>query len=184
MNARRFFLLFFLCAIIPVAAAKLSLSLGWFSAGATNKGKWLDNELQFIPALKKGDVHWTIAYVNIGPCAQSCEAAAALLHQLYAGLGRKQLGVQAMFISDDKTALGKIGNRFAAMNVIPLPIELNHVVESAPQTHVPLHHHFFIINQHGIALLRYPLDDAAPANVAADVRADLLRLYNYDRSRL
>ncbi|HTF97975.1 MAG TPA: hypothetical protein VL995_17700 [Cellvibrio sp.] len=184
MNARRFFLLFFLCALIPMAAAKLSLSFGWFSGAATNKGQWLDRELQIIPAFKQGDIHWTIAYVNAGPCMESCLEAVGLLHQLYAGLGRKQLGVQAMFISDDGAAIEKMERQFAVLKTMPLSTQLNQLLESSLDNNAMFEHQFFIINQQGVALLRYPLEGATYTHVAADLRADLLRLYNYDRSRL
>ncbi len=47
-----------------------------------------------------------------------------------------------------------------------------------------LNNQFVIINQQGIVLLRYPLIDSLATQVASDVRSDLLRLFNYDRSRL
>lgn len=172
MKAKRFFLLFLLCALVPLAAAKLSLSMGWFTAGATNKGLWMPNETQLIPAIAPGDVHWTIAYISGKECSKSCEEALNLLQKIYAGLGRKQLGVQAVYIS------GRSGD--------------NEIARSFPglRTHystedlAPFEHHFVIINQRGIVLLRYPLAGFPATQVAGDLRSDLLRLFNYDRSRL
>lgn len=171
MNAKRFFLLFLLCALVPLATAKLSLSLGWFTAGATNKGLWMAHEAQLIPAMTTGDLHWTIAYISTKECKQNCLEALTLLQQLYTGLGRKQLGVQTMFIN------GGSGHDHLQQSFPGLKIR------SSAEDLAPFEHHFVIINQHGIALLRYPLS-GSPARVASDLRSDLLRLFNYDRSRL
>jgi hypothetical protein len=172
MNAKRFFLLFLLCALVPLATAKLSLSLGWFTAGATNKGLWMTHEAQLIPSITTGDLHWTIAYVNAKECKQNCVEALTLLQQLYTGLGRKQLGVQTMFISGESSH-NHLQQSFPRLKIRHSPKDLT-----------PFEHHFVIINQQGIALLRYPLSGSLPARVASDLRSDLLRLFNYDRSRL
>lgn len=177
MKARNFFLLFSLCALVPFAAAKLSLSMGWFAGEATNKGQWLTQEVRLIPALEQGDLHWTVAYVSSQACAQECASALALLQQLYTGLGRKQLGVQAMLVTGNKTNLAHLTQQFSALKMMHTPTELNSALDL-------LNNQFVIINQQGIVLLRYPLADSIASQVAADVRSDLLRLFNYDRSRL
>jgi hypothetical protein len=183
MNARNFFLLFSLCALVPFAAAKLSLSMGWFAGGATNKGQWLAQEVKLIPALGQGDLHWTVAYVSSQACTQQCESALALLQQLHTGLGRKQLGVQSMLIAGDKTNLANLQQQFPALKMMTVATELNSAVTKNSALDL-LDNQFVIINQQGIVLLRYPLADAVAAQVAADLRSDLLRLFNYDRSRL
>lgn len=179
MNAKRFFLLFFLCALVPFAAAKLSLSLGWFTAGATNKGVWLEQEVQLMPALNNGDLHWTVAYISGGGCDEHCTQALSLLQQLYLGLGRKQLGVQAMFMSANGTHMAAVEKKFPALKTLPVNLALS----NAPALS-SFENQFVILNQQGVALLRYPLSRAPAQQVAADVRSDLLRLFNYDRSRL
>lgn len=183
MKARNFFLLFSLCALVPFAAAKLSLSLGWFAAGVTNKGQWLSQEVKLIPAIQQGDLHWTVAYVSSQACTQDCEKVLALLQQLYTGLGRKQLGVQAMFIGADKKNFGYLQQQFPSLKMQPLhPLMMAGSAESSVLD--LLENQLAIINQQGIVLLRYPLAGSATSQVAADVRSDLLRLFNYDRSRL
>lgn len=183
MKARHFFLLFSLCALVPFAAAKLSLSMGWFAGEATNKGQWLTQEVKLIPALERGDLHWTVAYVSSQACAQECASALALLQQLYTGLGRKQLGVQAMLVTGDKTNLAHLTQQFSALKMMSFATELNSAATKKSALDL-LDNQFVIINQQGIVLLRYPLADAVAAQVAADLRGDLLRLFNYDRSRL
>ena len=177
MSGKRFFLLFFLCALVPFAAAKLSLSYGWFNNGATNKGQWLEHEIKLIPALANGDVHWSIAYVTTKKCESSCIEALNLLQQLYTGLGRKQLGVQALLVTTDASNIDIVKQHSPAINaeIVQQNIEL---------PLIKFEQRFVIINQQGMALLQYPASEKLSVAVAADIRSDLLRLLNYDRSRL
>lgn len=177
MRGRTFFLLFFLCASIPFAAAKLSLSYGWFDTGATNKGEWPEQEMQLIPPLSTGDMHWTVAYVTANKCAQECFSALTILQQLYTGLGRKQLGAQVVLVTSDATNAAMVHTQFPV-------IKTNIAEASAEKNIIALEHDFVIINQHGLVLLRYAFDDSMATQTAANIRSDLLRLINYDRSRL
>ncbi len=183
MKSRNFFLLFSLCALVPVAAAKLSLSMGLFAAGATNKGLWLAQEIKLIPALEQGDLHWTVAYVSARDCTPACENSLAVLQQLYTGLGRKQLGVQVAYITGNEISSTNLELRFPALKMISVVEEIHSANIDRSKLEL-LDDQFVIINQQGVALLRYPLVDASVPRVAADVRSDLLRLFNYDRSRL
>lgn len=179
MNGRRFFLLFFLCALVPFAAAKLSLSYGWFNKGATNKGQWLARDVKLIPAVTTGDRHWSIAYVTAGRCEKNCLEAVGLLQQLYTGLGRKQLGAQVLLVTADQSNTGIIQQQFPSVKTMLVPFP----VGDQSQAEL-LEEHFVIINQQGLVLLRYPHDGKKIMYLAADIRSDLLRLINYDRSRL
>lgn len=177
MSGKRFFLLFFLCALVPFAAARLSLSYGWFDKGVTNKGQWLQHEIKLIPPLAKGDMHWSIAYVTAKKCESSCLDAVKLLQQLYTGLGRKQLGAQALLISGDTANIDIIKQNFPAIKPIIVQRDLEQYLTTFEQ-------HFVIVNQQGIVLLQYSTAEKSPVQVAADIRSDLLRLIIYDRSRL
>lgn len=176
MNARQFFLLFSLCALVPFAAAKLSLSYGWFNTeSSTNKGEWLEQEVQLLPPIPKGDIHWTIAYVSGADCLSPCRDALTLLRNIHLGLGRKQLGVQAMHIAVTAEQ-GSPGEIVPGVGLTL--VSLDHAQQQL------LAEQFVIINQRGLVLLRYPFANANATQVAANLRSDLLRLFNYDRSRL
>lgn len=177
MSGKRFFLLFFLCALVPFAAAKLSLSYGWFNNGATNKGQWLEHEIKLIPALANGDMHWSIAYVTAKKCEASCLDAVRLLQQLYAGLGRKQLGAQVLLATADAANIEIVKQHFPT-------IKTALIQQDVQKQFPPFEQQFVVINQQGVALLQYSTAEKLPAQVAADIRSDLLRLINYDRSRL
>src|SRR6188474_2057857 len=109
MSSRKFFILFIACAVVPLIAAQLSLSLGWFKQGSTNKGQWLQHEIQLLPDATIAEdqstdksVHWHLVYVQAAVCDQQCEQALFTLQQLYAGMGRKQLIVKPLLIAQQQ----------------------------------------------------------------------------------
>lgn len=178
MTSRKFFVCFFICAAIPLLAAQASLSLGWFSQASTNKGQWLEHEILLLPHTDnliqkhsgENNMHWQLVYVEPASCAQQCEQALFTLQQLYAGFGRKQLKIQPLVIAEQRPAQL---NRFPAL-----------AWRSKNVTTIELQNQIVIVNQRGLVLLRYPVD-ANPDHmreIAKDIRTDLLRLINYDRS--
>ncbi|HSC67998.1 MAG TPA: hypothetical protein VLC79_09925 [Cellvibrio sp.] len=178
MSGPKFFLLFGLCAAVPLIAAQLSLSMGWFSQASTNKGQWLQHEIQLLPdeiaALSNNkiekNIHWHLVYVQAATCDQQCEQALFTLQQLYAGMGRKQLKIKPLVLAQQQPS---------QLNNFPA-IGWHEKNSSAAE----LHNQIVIVNQRGLALLRYPVD-ANPEHMrdlAKNIRSDLLRLINYDRS--
>lgn len=170
MTSRKFFTLFLLCALIPLAAAKLSLSMGWFTQTSTNKGEWLAHDIQLLSEVPAASEHWRLVYVQASDCQQVCDQALHALQQLYVGLGRKQRNIKPLVLAEKSP---ENLNRFPAVN---WQAEFTPVEE--------LQNHIVIVNQHGLVLLRYPIagDADAIAKTAKDIRTDLLKLMNYDRS--
>lgn len=191
MSSRKFFSLFLLCALVPLAAAWAALRFGWFSAAPTvNHGEWLTQELRLLPAPEHGGGPWHLVYVPAaegeGACAGAgeravqsaadtasatrCEQALRILQQLHAGLGRKQARVQPLVLAAENPAARA---RFPHVHWRAAPIG-----ESALQGRIVL------VDPRGLALLRYEVapDPQQAQRVAGDIRSDLLRLMNYDRS--
>lgn len=177
MNSRKFFILFIACALVPLIAAQLSLSMGWFSQAGTNKGQWLQHEIQLLPdttvtteQLINKSVHWHLVYIQAAVCDQQCEQALFTLQQLYAGMGRKQLKIKPLVIALQQPA---------QLNKFP-------AIAWQPEQHIAneLQNQIVIVNQRGLVLLRYPVDGNPQhmRDLAKNIRTDLLRLINYDRS--
>lgn len=170
MSSKKFFILFFMCCSLPVLAAKLYLDSGLASQGLTsNKGQWLQQNIQLPVQPDASSKHWYLMYVQSDTCTQLCEHALYTLQQIYTGLGRKQLQVRPLVLSK---------NKFIQLEKFPAlewQMEIKKVNE--------LQSSLVIVNQQGLALLRYPvIDDMNQmAKTAKDVRADLRRLMNYDR---
>lgn len=170
MTSRKFFALFLGCALVPLVAAKVSLEMGFFSQAGVNKGEWLEREIQLLPVAQPLGAHWRLVYVRTSDCNHDCDLALHAMQQLYTGLGRKQLNIEPLFLSaKEMTGI----NQFPAINVL---------VDAQPQTE--LDNQIVIVNQRGLVLLRYRVnsDSEQMKNVAKDIRADLLRLMNYDRN--
>lgn len=173
MSSRKFFILFILCAAVPLAAAQISLMFGFFSQTSTNKGQWLQHEIQLLPDISNSSdasVHWHLVYVQAAECDQQCEQALFTLQQLYAGMGRKQLKIKPLVMASQQ------------------PVQLNKFPaitwQREQNTGNELHNQIVIVNQRGLVLLRYPVDSNPEhmRDLAKDIRTDLLRLINYDRS--
>ena len=172
MPSRKFFTLFIACALVPLVAAKVSLAMGWFSHSSINKGEWLEHDIQLLPVASSMAAHWRLVYVRASDCNQECDQALHVLQQLYTGLGRKQLNIEPLFLSP----INQVGfKQFPAVNVL-----VN------TQLQPELENQIVIVNQQGLVLLRYPVsgDVEQMKTTAKDIRADLLRLMNYDRSEV
>ena len=198
MSSRKFLSLFLLCALVPLAAAWASLRFGWFAAAPTvNHGEWLTQELRLLPAPEQGGGQWHLVYVPAGEgeltCldgqdasartdgdratttravapATRCEQALLILQQLHAGLGRKQARVQALVLAAEDPA---------ARARYP------HIAWQAAQiSDTALLGRIVLVDPRGLALLRYAVEPGAAQaqRVAGEIRSDLLRLMNYDRS--
>ena len=187
MSSRKFFSLFLLCALVPLAAAWASLRFGWFAAVPTvNHGEWLTQELRLLPAPAHGGGQWHLVYVPAAEgeagcteagdrdadtaAATRCEQALRILQQLHAGLGRKQARVQALVLAVESPV---VRARFP------------HVEWQAAQVgDVEVQGRIVLVDPRGLALLRYAVEPGPQQaqRVAGDIRSDLLRLMNYERS--
>jgi len=177
MSSRKFFILFIACAAIPLLAAQLSLSMGWFQQGSTNKGQWLQHEIQLLPDTHSSapnnpdiNVHWHLVYVQADVCDQQCEQALFTLQQLYSGMGRKQLKIKPLVMAQQQP---EQLTKFPAIDW-----------QREPSAASELQNQIVIVNQRGLVLLRYPVveNPEQMRDLAKDIRTDLLRLINYDRS--
>lgn len=184
MSSRKFLSLFLLCALVPLAAAWASLRFGWFAGAPTvNHGEWLTQELRLLPAPARGGGQWHLVYVpaaegeptcaagdEAAAPASRCEQALLILQQLHAGLGRKQARVQALVLAAENPAARA---RYPQVEWQPAQVS-----DAALQGRIVL------VDPRGLALLRYAVEPGPQQaqRVAGDIRSDLLRLMNYDRS--
>lgn len=170
MSSRKFFVLFFLCCSLPVAAAKLYLDSGWASHGSTNnKGRWLRQNIQLLEQDKTITQHWYLVYVQSDVCTQVCEKGLYTLQQVYTAFGRKQINIKPLVLSHYK---------FTQLENFPA-LEW----KAKSQAITELENTLVVVNQHGLAILQYPVVDdmAHMMKTAKDIRADLRRLMSYDR---
>lgn len=166
MNKNKFLLLFILCCALPLLAAKLVLEFGWFNPGSSSRGEWLQQEIFLLDDASKQMNHWRIAVVAEQCLQPRCQQALHTVQQMYLGLGRKQKQVQPVFVG-------------AALPADYPVFQL----QQSPQAS-QLQNHIVLVDQQGLVLLRYPMPEQATdmALTAKAIRADLMKLLNYDRT--
>ncbi len=169
MNKNKFMLLFIVCCVLPLAAAKLVLELGWFNPGSSSKGHWLEQEIFLLDDISGQKKHWRIVMLADASCGQPCNNALHTVKQLYIGLGRKQEQVQPVVVG-----------------ALPQPADYPMFIQQqalAVDT-APLLQQILLVDQKGLVLLSYPmpLQEAEMADIARNIRYDLLKLLNYDRT--
>ena len=166
---KKFLLLFVLCCSLPLVTAKLALEFSWFNAGATNKGQWLEQEIQLLPASSSSRQHWHLVYVQAQQCDINCNLALYILQQIYTGLGRQQEQISILAIADQ---MPQALTRFPSITWQSPSISVSDFQDQ-----------IFIVNQQGLALLRYSVvnDPKKMLLIGKDIRTDLRRLMAYDR---
>lgn len=169
MNKNKFMLLFVLCCVLPLAGAKLVLEMGWFNPGSSSKGQWLAQEIFLLNDISGEKKHWRIVLLADSPCPQRCQNALHTVKQLYIGLGRKQEQVQPVVIG-----------LLQEPDIYPMFIQQQAVSLNVQS----LRQQILLVDQKGLVLLSYPMPEQEEqmADIARNIRYDLLKLLNYDRT--
>lgn len=168
MNKNKFLLLFMVCCALPLVLAKAVLEFGWFNAGVTNKGQWLEQEIYLLEEAATPPDHWRIAVVAEQCDQVSCQQALHTVKQLYVGLGRKQQQVQPVLVGQE----------------LPADYPMFTLLQATSAANLSLQNYIVLVDARGLALLRYPMPEQSTdmAATAKAIRADLMKLLNYDRT--
>jgi len=166
MAKHKFLFLFVLCCVVPLAAAKLVLTNGWFASGVNSKGQWLTKEIQLLPAGKSTDPHWRLVYLAPSQCLEECSQTIELMQKIYLALGRKQQQLALVVLNDQPIA--------------GLPATIKQHQGSAYDLAVG---QLVLVENQGLALLQYPVpaDGQQRLLTGKAVMTDLKKLMNYDR---
>ena len=148
-----------------------------------NQRAIIDRRVRATPTRERGGGRWHLGCVPAAEgepaCAEEggagtppsrCAQALRILQQLHAGLGRKQARVQALVLAVESPVARA---RFP------------HVEWQAAQVgDVEVQGRIVLVDPRGLALLRYAVEPGPQQaqRVAGDIRSDLLRLMNYERS--
>ena len=77
--------------LLPLLAAKLVLSMGWYESGVSNKGNLVQPEIQFTETANAAlPAKWRIAYSMPERCEEACLNSLYVAGQLFHALGRQQ----------------------------------------------------------------------------------------------
>ena len=93
-------ILLFLVFVLPVAAAKIVLSLDLYQGGATNKGELLPigTSYQSLKMDNPKPREWQLLYLLPNKCDQQCQDHLYILQQSHIALGRDQDRVHTLIL--------------------------------------------------------------------------------------
>lgn len=182
MTGRKGILTVFGAFVAPFALAFIVLKMGWFNAGQTNKGEFMEHELtlDWILPENAAETEWIIFYHIPKSCEKTCENVLYSLNQGYQALGKLQKKAHPVAVRNSDTSISKE----------QLSEQYQHVqlMEKTPAQDVTLSRlssdYVYLVDPFGKVILRY----AAKAEkdemimVTKDWMEDLKRLLKYART--
>ncbi len=107
MTGRNGILTVFGAFVAPFLLAFIVLKMGWFNAGQTNKGEFMDRELTLSWLLpdQAAETEWIIFYPMPQHCEQTCNNVLYSLNQGYQALGKLQKKAHPVVVLNDSTGV-------------------------------------------------------------------------------
>ena len=164
MKSKQFFTLFLVMAVVPLALAFVVLKMGWFTPGATNKGQFVEAEINL--SLPHDKPTWSLVYQPGSLCDQVCQEQLYSLNQAHIALGKLQKRVSAFVLGEERDLS-----------------EFKHLV-AEPQQEAQLDRHYiYLVDPFGKAILKYAgsSDRQKTIQTSKDIIADVKKLLNYAR---
>ncbi len=98
-------ILLFVVFILPVAAAKLVLSMDLYQGGATNKGELLTSNTSYtsLEMDNPKPKEWQLLYLLPAQCTQQCQDHLYILQQSHIALGREKDRVNTLILLSEKS---------------------------------------------------------------------------------
>ena len=103
-------LILLLVFVLPVAVAKLVLSLNLYHGGVTNKGELLPPDTNYARLAMTNPMpkHWQMIYLLPQDCAKACQDRLYILHQSQIALGRDQHRVNPIVLLQEDSDLAAL----------------------------------------------------------------------------
>lgn len=175
---RRLFIGIFLCFVIPLSAAKIILSMGWYTPGVTNKGVLIEPPIE-TSASENAQMPetWRLAYRVPDNCDQLCANSLYVINQTDLALGREGSRVSPVAIqqSAEVTNLPQFPAD-SRMHYLVLP-DLHAELAALPEGSM------IIIDPLGFVMMRYPssTDRQQAIQRGGDILDDLKKLLKMSR---
>ncbi|EGN74507.1 hypothetical protein A28LD_2001 [Idiomarina sp. A28L] len=177
-KSQRVLIIVALIFILPLAAAKLVLSMGWYETGVSNKGNLVTPAIQ-LSETDNAELpdKWRIAYRMPAECSTACVNSLYVASQLDHALGRQQERVQPIAIAGSGSA-----------NTLPeLPADSSMLLVEAEGVYQALEnlpeHALIIIDPVGSVVLWYAGSEDRKDTVmnGRDLLSDLQKLLKLSR---
>lgn len=164
---RRLFIGIALAFILPLAGAKLILSMGWYTPGVTNKGELLQPPIEVSPGEHAQlPATWRLAYRVPDPCDDACINGLYVINQTDLALGRDSSRVTPVAIQATEQI----------RNLPQLSSDSRMVYLTLPELHGQLAElpadSLYIIDPAGFVIMRY--DGSADRSVVIQRGRDML----------
>lgn len=165
MKAKPFLMIFVGMAVVPLLLAFLVLKLGWFNAGATAKGEFLEQEVQ-LTLTTQDKPKWHIVYQPQPICEKLCDEQLYGLNQTYIALGKLQKRVNALVLSKQMDI-----SQYTHLQINP---EMNSELSAD---------YLYVVDPMGKVILRYKGSEQRDETIVTSKKllADLKKLLNYAR---
>jgi hypothetical protein len=167
MKTKSFFSIFIAMAIVPLALAFMVLKLGWFTAGATAKGQFVDTEITLqLTGVTDKPMWFLVFQPSNNNCDQKCEEQLYGLNQTYTALGKLQKRVSAIVL-----------NESTELTNYPLLKHHQGINDELDENYI------YLVDPFGKVVLKYagnPLRENT-ISTSKDILLDIKKLLNYAR---
>lgn len=182
MDGRKGLLSIFAAFAAPVLIAAIVYKLGWFNAGVTNKGEFMEKEitLDWILPDKAEDTEWVIFYHIPQQCDSKCENVLYSLNQGFQALGKLQGKAHPVSVRSNESSMTseRLKSEFGY-------IQSREQIAAHNATLSELSSEFiYLVDPFGRVVLKYPAkaDRQEAIMTTKDWMADLKRLLKYSRT--
>lgn len=182
MDGRKGLLSIFGAFLAPVIVAAIVYKAGWFNAGVTNKGEFMDKEitLSWILPERAEDTQWVIFYHIPSECNERCENVLYSLNQGYQALGKLQGKAHPVSVrnNDSTISADRLQSEFGYIRNREYQAEFSSTLNELSSEFI------YLVDPFGRVVLKYPAKaDRKEAILATkDWMADLKRLLKYSRT--
>lgn len=167
MKAKSFFSIFVAMALVPLLLAFVVLKFGWFTAGATAKGQFVEREITLTLSERPEKPMWSLVYQPSKlDCEKLCQEQLYGLNQTYVALGKLQKRVNAFVL-----------NSSVQLTQYPL-------IKQSLSSNTDLDpHYIYVVDPLGKVIMKYPGSESREKTIktSKDILADVKKLLNYAR---
>lgn len=182
MNGRKGLLTVFGVFVAPFVLAAIVYQMGWFTAGVTNKGEFMDKELtlDWILPNEGTETEWVIFYHIPASCDETCNNVLYSLNQGYQALGKLQGKASPVAVRTDSATItpAQLKEQYGYVKIMEQQSEQLATLAQLSSDYV------YLVDPFGKVILRYKT--AAQKQdmimITKDWMADLKRLLKYSRS--
>lgn len=182
MNGRKGILTVFGAFVAPFLLAFVVLKMGWFNAGETNRGEFMQTELtlEWLLPQNPKDSEWVIFYHMPQSCDQTCENVLYSLNQGFQALGKLQKKAHPVAVRSADNSMSE--------QALSEQYEHVQVVAETPAQQATLtqlsNGYVYLVDPFGKVVLRYgaKAQKEDMIMVTKDWMEDLKRLLKYSRT--